>query len=532
MRSFLIFFVFALWAGFSWSQANQSDPPDPVDVYILVDASGTMRDHQPKALKKAEAVFQLLDPGNRVSVTYFGAKRLDSDQPVTCADEVTLGEPTFARDGVPSFPEPGGLNGRTSIGNALAAAFRHGGPNAKLVLITDGIEECGSDFVRLRRQFSDATIDVVQVGASQNTALNLLEIQPQDAQRSLSVPVPLPIEVVVDNPSPDERDGIYLFFEKWFWFIGFVLLAGSAAIFGRIDSDESVELEINTKEAQSYQELIRQGDIEAEGDLENLIETVESKIKSDEARRKRWYRYLMPKFWCADFGFLMLLGLAMAPAISFGDGLAFGKAQDTAWAVLNSDFATAFALTWIVLLFYAATQNQRLTEARRGFAIATKEAERTASAQRLETRRKAFSEYDRRFLAVGELIDGFQKAPPSAIGQLLKDDDGFVASDYRLVIARVKNIVLEERLSEAKTELEDEEISNQTERLKYIERGTKMWSITPDLPMLIERMNDESELGDDQNAWLAFARSFSQSSFERVKSAMRDLVIKLKESKK
>ncbi|MEL6243982.1 MAG: hypothetical protein AAFQ85_01365 [Pseudomonadota bacterium] len=49
--------------------------------------------------------------------------------------------------------------------------------------------------------------------------------------------------------------------------------------------------------------------------------------------------------------------------------------RESAWRVMNSDFSTAFAVIWIVSLFYGGTQVQRRKEAEKNYSIVSREAE-------------------------------------------------------------------------------------------------------------------------------------------------------------
>jgi hypothetical protein len=75
-------------------------------------------------------------------------------------------------------------------------------------------------------------------------------------------------------------------------------------------------------------------------------------------------------------GGLGLLALAFAPENAvWWDTFHVQHAKRSAWNVLDTNFAAAFAATWIALLFYGASQNHRLREANSNLRIATNEAE-------------------------------------------------------------------------------------------------------------------------------------------------------------
>lgn len=185
-----------------------AEPPLPpegatANHYLLIDASGSMKDAIGDARRKLEAVVELLDETDQMSISFFGQKPSTFAGSVGCNDELPVAGLIPVASQIPDFPELGGPNDRTSIGKALEAALRTGGEGTNIVLITDGIEECNSNFLQIRQRYPNANIRVLQVGSSQNTALQLLELAPKSSIPVVTVPVPLLVSVLGPTPTPE-----------------------------------------------------------------------------------------------------------------------------------------------------------------------------------------------------------------------------------------------------------------------------------------------------------------------------------------
>lgn len=161
--------LFALVLTSCLCQIAPAEPPPrseraTTNHYLLVDASGSMKDAIGDAQRKLGAVVELLNPADHMSVSFFGQRPTTRDSALGCDHEVSVADLTPVKSEIPDFPELGGPNDKTSIGKALEAALIEGGEDAHVVLITDGIEECESNFVEIRLRFPQAKIRVLQVG--------------------------------------------------------------------------------------------------------------------------------------------------------------------------------------------------------------------------------------------------------------------------------------------------------------------------------------------------------------------------------
>lgn len=392
MYRVLFLSVWFLFATLSWPEiATAQEDPD-VDVFFLVDASGTMASaqRQSEAESKLTAAFELLDRGTQVSVTFFGGTLDESGDSVTCDDPIEVSRPKPKEDGVPLFPRLGGDDGKTSIGNALLAALRHGEIEAKITLITDGIEECNSDFLSIRTEFPNATIDVVQVGDRPNSALNLLELKPDQFSSIQSLPVPLPIEIIGEEPKPDDRPGLVIFFEKWLWLLTFILVYILSFWLGWSNQNRAIKIESDTQALQSLEKAsLIEGNEKAQEELATKLEKITDAREQLETQRDGWSDWKIRRanflsgLWNPirrwQITGIILVGCFLFWVAATENEILFSYLQTenvrkSAWTILDSDFATAFAVIWIVSLFYSGMQFQRRKEAETNFSIVSKEA--------------------------------------------------------------------------------------------------------------------------------------------------------------
>lgn len=388
MRVILFIAILFSLTGLGWPQTIHADSNPNVDVYILIDASGTMKSAEQKAISRLEAAFELLDPKTLVSVTFFGGKLEDSGGSSTCDDTVFISASNPKEDGIPRFPNLGGREGETSIGNAILAALRHGGDEARIVVITDGIEECSSDFVGIRTEFPMASIDIIQVGDRQNTALDLLEIQPRRTLQTQSLPVPFPVQIVGQEIKPDERHSLIIFFEKWLWLFAFVAIYILSFWLGWSNQNRAIKLEAETEEIRSLERAsLIDGNDEAQSKLTETLKKIQDVRNNADQQRKDWSKLKKgrSKIWSWlsrpwQITGLLLIALFLFWVAATPDKFMFslieiGNVRQSAWSVLDSDFATAFAVIWIVSLFYSGMQFQRRKEAETNFSIVSQEAQ-------------------------------------------------------------------------------------------------------------------------------------------------------------
>ena len=310
--------------------ARAEPPPPPeggtANHYLLIDASGSMKDAIGDVQRKLEAVVELLDETDQMSISFFGQKPSKIDHSVGCNDELPVADLIPVDSQIPDFPELGGPNDRTSIGKALEAALSTGGDGANVVLITDGIEECNSDFVEIRQRFPNATIRVLQVGNSQNTALQLLELAPKPSIPLVTVPVPLPVSVLGPTPTPEAN-----WLTKVAWILVLALSALAAALFC-LQSGERTK---------SLQDQLAGLDKKASQDLAALY-TGTKKLRGKVVPKKDRERFSL--YWfrnrnfkvIGSYGFWSMIVLVFA--ICGWLGLVF---QEIASLVLTDEFAQA-----------------------------------------------------------------------------------------------------------------------------------------------------------------------------------------------
>lgn len=528
MRRILLISIWSFFAVSYCSQVASARSNPEVDVYILVDASGSMKSglRKPEAESKLAAAFELFDRDAQVSVTFFGGALEESGVSATCDDTIVAKDPKPKGDGVPSFPQLGGGDGETSLGNALLAALQHGGADANIILITDGVEECDSDFVGIRREYPMANISVHQVGDSPNTALNLLEVQSRHLVLAPSLPNPLPIQIHETKPKPSTRPGGYLFLEKWLWLMGFLVISLNAMVLGLRRASKSVELERDVKKFERLQADVQSGQNDSAKELLNThIHAVDENIKKEKQHYRFWPivgRYVFGG--SAIVALVFLATLSPQPNPSRFD---LSSAQQSAWTVLNSDFATAFAVTWIALLFFYGSQSQRRRDALKDLEIATESANRMIN----EKRFGEFQTYETQRNAVRSILTTFKGQREHLV--YLNDDDASVdlSSEYDFALQEMERVALGDALERSRNNDEDAALYAEVRKLKtLIEGSVLMFSQEATLPRFIERLIETKKIERDVMLWRAYGSAVKSSNGERVRLCLRNLTEKLRES--
>jgi len=406
--------IFFIISSASAQQASQTSTGEP--VYFVVDASGSMSGDNKKEAEDLLRGFSL-PRGQLISVSYFGSKPNVKGADL-CKEKINPPEPTQRRpEFLPNFPELGGSEDKTAIGNAVDSVLQSVKGKAKVILITDGFEECIADYDAIRKRYPEVKIEVRQVGDRPNADLYRLEpplVSPPSNGPSAPPPSAPLINFAIqysahaDN-QPGSRDpsinwSLFNFIEKWLWLIGIIFVGGAAVSWGFDKQTKALERETTSGNLQQLRlAALVDGNEEARKKLRSAIDAANaerSRLKSarEVAGKQTGWKRLVG--WLQDAamfarahkvgtaGMLILLAL---PLLSKGFGneyFSIGRAQEAAWAALDSSFAEAFSLIAITIVFFAASQQRRLNEAVEKFGLATEQAE-WAEAQLKTDREKA-----------------------------------------------------------------------------------------------------------------------------------------------
>jgi hypothetical protein len=507
-------------------------------LFVLVDRSSSISPAETNASKR------LLDdllktPGEDVSITRFGAENGGS-----CATPVEI-SPLAPRAGL-KF-DLGRASGSTPIVGALEAALpKAAEAQGRILIVTDGREGCGRNLCvarqRLAQIYPETAIELKFLGDEQ------ADLDAQDALGCLNSPSPndmisgsmelppqiskaaeaLDADAQIDAPNAkgktvaDETTP----FEKWFWVLGFALIAFSAVKFGLSHAARARTIENSAKDVQSLRNSILLGeDPDAERKLRVLINQQQAEAKDynakDDGRKLR-------KWWRRPFGLLggtMLVILAALPPEWNIFGFRLGVAQDRAWDVLNSNFATAFAVMAIALIFFAGRQYQRRTEAEHNYAIATDEAKRTAEARRTTARKLAYSAYER---TRDKLTSIDFRAPwrESLSFRSTKVTDAD-RKNYELVQSAALKFAQGDTLDP--TLSNDDEISKETRRIEALIPKFTLFGAKPDFGDFIAQLLRNSALRADPNIgeWVRLRESIEAGNNSILKASLKELAQKL-----
>jgi Ca-activated chloride channel family protein len=153
-------------------------PVNDASIVLCIDTSGSMgsADILPtRSQASRAAALAFIDsvaPGTRVGIVAFSSSAVPLG-PLTDDRDA-------ARDALSRLPEP---NGGTAIGDALAAAAQllpHGGRRA-IVLMTDGVNNLGSDPLEVAQQLGSAGITIFTIGIGTNGSGMLIPGTGEDA---------------------------------------------------------------------------------------------------------------------------------------------------------------------------------------------------------------------------------------------------------------------------------------------------------------------------------------------------------------
>lgn len=376
-------------------------PAPPKVTYLLIDVSGSMEGKDAEA--KVQSVLEPIKTGDGlVSRTYF---RADTGQ--ACWAPIKIAEPVPVSKSTPLTFEY--KNDYTPLGEGLKAALLHAvrrGGEADIYLVSDedptpgcGIDVCAvADAYLPINGISVKSIAVDEKGRVHHDRLGCIaaaEGRPTAAAANFEKRREANISAPVKDWNPLER---------WSWLIGFVLIALSSLGFGIVDSNKSVDRESLAADARSFRRMIEQGDNSAKEKLDKIIDEYVP------LERKSGFHALLqaikPKFWFIWLAVIWLVVLTLMPTNTVWWEFRIEAAQKAAWKVLDTNFSTAFAGTWLALLYFWASQNQRLREADRNLRIATDEGERIAKLKMTAAQNNALKVYNRtRSTVAGQTFD-------------------------------------------------------------------------------------------------------------------------------
>ncbi|WP_156950526.1 hypothetical protein [Hyphomonas oceanitis] len=404
-------------ASTSWAHSQGADeaarPQKIIPVYFLVDASGSMLGQN---MTEAELLLSALSlPQDQlVSVTYFGG------QPATPGADLcfeTLDVPSPTRRGEHFLPQPpklGGKHDKTAITNALNTVLGEVAGPAKIILITDGDEECDENFDGVRESHPNAEIQVRQVGNSPNAELQKLEKRsPVEPVGALSAPI-FNLEFRAGSTIANlDAWALAGWYERRLWLFAVLGLLASAWLWGSSFGRRANAYEIATKLLeQKRREFVDKG-IESEEQLASkLPELLEIQTVSEVGRPDAWrsvyafvvaamlgapliffdFQYPERASWIATFvlGFILLyllvfvvrkarpnieggrtkshiksiravpitmvLGLSGIGLVTWACWVDLGKAQGATWFVLSASLSAALAVSASAPLLFVGSK--------------------------------------------------------------------------------------------------------------------------------------------------------------------------------
>ncbi|HCJ16941.1 MAG TPA: hypothetical protein DHV57_05915 [Hyphomonas sp.] len=528
--------------------AAEEGPDSEVLTYFLIDASGSMAEELPgsaptisKGARAENLITALIAERSEssshglFSKTYFRAKNRD-----LCWHPVRISTP-ITREELDTSPRRY-ENDFTPLGAALESAILNAGDRpADIFLISDGIQtpDCGPDICEVARKHLPVSgIDVIPVIVSEAEAgPNPLACIDEAEDR----PVTVKVQATGDKGSEEETNTswmnsrivrkTFVFFEKWWWLIGLISLGWSAIGIGRRESERAQILEDGSERARSYQKLIRENDSQALNDLNTMVvEVKKSLLKMGPTRSKKInqpaeadnekaikdmplgsldrgfrIRRVLTDYPLGVFGAITITWIALLPNEIGHVGLEGTKSA--AWDALNSQFATAFAVTWIAIIFFASNQNHRRREALHKFQILTDEAKRVEAIEKREARAAAFKKYDRQLNDLRNL-------------DFTELDDILASIDDPAISAEVsKNADLVKRTSLAAAagkELgetnETSELMSASNRLASLIQSSR-WSRL-DYPTFISRLRNTHSLTDNLTEWENLEKALKYNNSE------------------
>lgn len=276
----LLVLVLALACGKAWtqtadrqavdsvSQSDASAPEEAAITYFVVDVSGSVSrfgsdNDDPLQLVKSILAeeFNSLPDESWKSVTFFGRNPESYELYEGCDEPIILGPDLRPEVGVPAFPRQGSHKQSTAIGKALEVVLRNAKRNSSIVLISDGQEECGSDFVAIRKEFPNASIRVIELPLGASSPLQLLEIQPKinnsnatlyDSLYAFDSLINFSNTRVTSETEADRSWSGADWIEKYLWILSYLLMASSAIMFGHRYNKITAAIEVKIEEWREY----------------------------------------------------------------------------------------------------------------------------------------------------------------------------------------------------------------------------------------------------------------------------------------
>ncbi len=525
----LIFIVFTMLSFVSAIGVQAQSAKNDRAVYFLVDVSGSMETRLIDAEELLAVEFDKIlkaDPNTLFSRTEFKA-RAETDCPTVI--------PIETPKPIQTWPEPRSIrsfaNDQTPIGAALLSAIKHAGVGpADIYIASDWAQspKCGPELTDVISQISD-DVDI---------SITPIVVRPNESDLAIAQGAQRSASLLVRTSDGDDTDGgtdgdaenwliaqTTLFLEKWVWFIGLILIALNALVVGFQNANKSVELERGVKKVELLQDSIRQEHAGAEEELKKHITLLDESTAEEEDRYSN--SALFKRYWYGSIAVLLLVLLAITPpglkVFTFG----FGAAQDAAWKVLNSDFATAFAVTWIALLFFYGTQSQRRREALKDLNIATEAADRLINANRHE----AHAEYQSLRNTISSVLDSFKENRAHLIVRADDDVVEDLSSAYDDTIVFMERAALGSALSVSKSDDDDQRLQTEVSALKTLVAGTG-WNVwrtkDPDLPLMIRRLLRCAKLNEHQLLWKALAAAYDADDGEQIRMCLGNLAEKIR----
>lgn len=441
----------------------------------------------------------------------------------------------------------------TPLGGALLSLLNElGDQPADIYLFTDGEQSpnCGPDICEVANAYlprSGIKIKPILISPSRSDSDRLGCIEAAQLREYPSVSLNENVEIV-----EEQKQAKPTFWERWLWFVSFILVALAGIRLGVVASRKALELANETEDLRSLQTSILLEDNEiAKKKLVELLagiharqkELVDREMKqsttaaaksgdnktktateaasatdaesTELSRPPKQASAVFVAFswapWSLSFGSIAILAL-VALALIDGScelfGFSFGRAQAATWDVLDSDFATAFAGTWIAIVFFTFSQIQRLLECQHQHYIATNEAVRVESAKKSEELKAAQAALLKAKEAVANIAirDPWPKTIYSK-AFVVTDTD---RANFESVKARARELASGELAPKFIADLIA--VKAEVQRLKEFSPRLWLFGSSVELSAFVRRLNDQSLITNESE----------RSAFDKVTKAISD----------